>query len=92
MLQDNNFNKIKNEGEVIKKVALEKTIGFILTAFGLVAALAWNEAIKELIALLIPAGSGSIFVKFIYAVLVTLLVVVVSVYLTRLIKKDGNQV
>ena len=39
-----NLQKIKQEGAELKKEVREKTLGYILTAFGLVAGLAWNEA------------------------------------------------
>lgn len=61
------------------------------SAFGLAAALAWNETIqqtvKEFIEPRIP-GSG-LFSRFIYAALVTILGVVVTFELTRLASKWG---
>jgi len=47
------------------------------SAFGLVAALAWNETVKEAIARYISPGAG-LRSKLIYAFFVTLLAIVVS--------------
>lgn len=47
------------------------------SAFGLVAALAWNETVKEAIDRYITPGAG-LKSKLIYAFLVTLLAVIVS--------------
>ncbi len=68
--------------KVISKVH-EKAIGYILAAFGLVAGLAWNEAIKEAIQVLYPLDQDSLTAKFIYAGIMTVIVVIVSVVLLR---------
>lgn len=56
-------------------------------AFGLVAALAWNNVIKELVAVYIKpfvgAGSGIISL-LVYAVLVTFLAVAITLQLSKL--------
>lgn len=59
--------------------------------FGLVAALAWNEAIQafvsEYIDKYISAGSG-ILSRFIYALIITIIAVLVTYQLSRLNKED----
>ena len=64
------------------KKILSESLTMMSTAFGLVAALAWNEAIRALINNFFSKGQGIISL-FIYAILVTVIAVVVS---TRLIK------
>ncbi|OQX71111.1 hypothetical protein B6D52_02665 [Candidatus Parcubacteria bacterium 4484_255] len=64
----------------------EKTITLILGGFGLVAALAWNEAIKSLFEELFEK-SGTLISKFVYAILVTIIVVIVSMQLKKISKK-----
>ncbi len=54
--------------------------------FGLVAALAWNEAIKSLFENLFK-DKGSIISKFVYATIITVIVVIVSIQLQRLGRK-----
>lgn len=60
--------------------------------FGLVAALAWNEAVQAFVDHYVnkylSVGSG-IISKFIYAVLITLIAVFVTYELSKLIKEEG---
>lgn len=58
----------------------QKSITLILGGFGLVAALAWNEAIKSLFENLFK-DKGSIIGKFVYAGIVTIILIFVSTYL-----------
>jgi len=60
-----------------------QALGYIAGAFGLVAGLAWNDAVKALIDLLFPLDKSSVWIKFIYAALITILVVVVTKYMFR---------
>ncbi len=69
----------------------EKTIGYILAAFGLVAGLAWNEAIKSIIDQFFPDNANSILIKFAYAMVVTFVIVIISVYLIKLTEKSGKK-
>ncbi len=73
-----------------KRIAREFNAQFIetlstllTTAFGLVAAFAWNELVKSIISKYIAAGS-TVISQFIYAVLVTLLAVLISFQLGKL--------
>lgn len=71
--------------EVLKQMLTLSTSGF-----GLVAALAWNELIKELVTHYIKpiAGTSSGWISLlIYAVVITILAVTVTYNLTRLINK-----
>lgn len=81
----------KNETKTFKKEILEKMLTLATSGFGLVAALAWNELIKELVGQYIKplvGGASGIISLAIYAVLITVLAVVVTYNLSRLIKKD----
>jgi hypothetical protein len=60
--------------EEIKK----QTSGYMMAALGLVAGLAWNDAIKSLIEAFYPFAKYGLFAKFFYAVLITLVVVLIS--------------
>ena len=84
------FKKIKEEEKEIKKEIRERTLGYITAALGLVAALAWNEAIKASIEHFFPLSRNTLLAKFIYAVLMTLVVVIMSVYLARLFKRESK--
>ena len=72
--------------ELIKQMVTLSTSGF-----GLVAALAWNEAIqsfvKEYIDQYISVGSG-IISRFIYAIIITAFAVFITYQLTKIVKED----
>jgi len=84
----NNLEKIKTESSKISREVREKTLGFIITAFSLVAGLAWNEAIQSLINGFFTINKNSVAAKFIYAVVMTLLLVFITIYLARIFGKD----
>ncbi|MBU2564614.1 hypothetical protein KKA23_03485 [Patescibacteria group bacterium] len=65
-------------------------LGYITAALGLVAGLAWNEAIKALIEEFIPLGGSDLVAKLIYAFIVTIIIVIVSMYLVKALKKDED--
>jgi len=87
----NQFEKIKKESEEIKKEIKQKTVGYIMAAFGLVAGLAWNEAIKSLIEYIFPLSPNTLLLKFIYAILITLVLVFISAYLVKLFKTEDEE-
>ena len=82
------LSTIKNQAREVKREVREKTLGYIVAALGLVAGLAWNEAIKSFIDYLFPLSVNSLWLKFAYAALVTMVVVVASFYLTRTVKLE----
>lgn len=63
-----------------------RTLGYINTALSLVAGLAWNEAIISAIDTIFPMSKDTVFVKFIYAILVTIVIVILLKYLERVVK------
>ena len=70
----------------------ERTIGYLTASFGLIAGLAWNDAIKAGIEALFPlGGSHSVIAKFIYAVLITTAVVSISVYLLKFLEREKTE-
>ena len=66
-------------------------IGTMLTlatvAFGLLAAGAWNKAISDLFGLFLKAGSGP-WAELAYAVIVTIIAIVVMQNLAKIAEKD----
>ena len=60
----------------------------MLAAFGLVAGLAWNEAIKAFITVFFPTPGNDILAKFVYSIAVTIVIVIITVYLIRLTQKQ----
>jgi hypothetical protein len=68
---------------------LSVMISLASAAFGVVAALAWNAAITELFKLYLPAGSGIVGL-FLYAIIVTVVAVIVMVNLANTAKRLGG--
>ncbi len=85
------LDKIKTESSKISREVKEKTLGFIITAFGLVAGLAWNEAIQSLIKSFFAVDRDSVWIKFLYAIVMTIVVVIITIYLTRLFGKSEEE-
>jgi membrane protein YdbS with pleckstrin-like domain len=65
------------------KVQVLETITALMTAaFGLIAALAWNEAIKSLINDYFESGSGTVPL-LVYAVIVTIVAILAILMIAR---------
>jgi len=80
------LEKIKEESNKVRHEVREKSVSYIVGGFGLVAGLAWNDAVRSTIEHVFPNNSGnSLMLKFMYALSVTVIVVVVSIYLLRLV-------
>lgn len=81
--------QLQKARENLKETKVEvyiQTATLMNSAFALVAALAWNEAVKALIDRYIPSGSA-LYSQFIYALALTVIVVLVSMRLNRFIKR-----
>jgi len=75
-------HRLRNEVKEIKKQMLTLLIG----GLGLVAALAWNDAVRSLFTKLFPQNEALAY-KFGYAILVTAIVVFLSIRLRRLLEE-----
>jgi hypothetical protein len=78
------ISKAKENIQETKKQVFLQTATLANSAFALVAALAWNEAIKALIDKYVPAGDA-LYSKFAYAAILTVIVVLISMRLTKII-------
>lgn len=67
----------------ISKEVVDKIAALMTAAFGLVAALAWNDAIKNAITSL----GLEVYGPWLYAIVVTVLAVVVTLYIGRVASK-----
>lgn len=72
------------------KVFFRTMIRLASASLGLVAALAWNEAIKEVIKTLFGT-SESLAGLLTYAILATVVAVVVLIFLARMASKVGGE-
>ena len=82
--------KKKNKGIALYKEFITQLVTLSTSAFGLAAALAWNEAVKSLINEILPKGQG-VLPLFIYAVIVTVLAVIVMSRLMTIKEKFENE-
>jgi TRAP-type C4-dicarboxylate transport system permease small subunit len=82
-------NKLtKKEEESVHVLLMEKIVTLMTGAMGLVAALAWNDAIRKLFERVFGTqGSGDITAMFIYAAIITAAVVLVTYRLARIVEK-----
>jgi hypothetical protein len=70
----------------MKKDVIEKLAALITAAFGLVAALAWNTAIQEIFKRIFGTAS-SISAMLFYAVVVTIIAVIATVWIGKAAEK-----
>jgi|WetSurMetagenome_2_1015567.scaffolds.fasta_scaffold61927_5 hypothetical protein len=77
-------DKIISETTVARQEIKKRTISYITASFGLIAGLAWNDAIKGLIDFLFPQSSDGLAAKFLYALLLTAAAALLLYYLERI--------
>lgn len=70
-------------------MVLQSMIALASAALGLVAALAWNDAIKETIKLLM-SDDESLTSKYTYAIMATAIAVIVVLVLARIASRVGG--
>ncbi len=68
---------------------LQTMIALASAAFGVVAALAWNSAITALVKQIFGTG-GQIVSLFIYAIIITIVAVIVMVNLGKMAERTGE--
>lgn len=82
--------KTKKEEVSLRLQILKQMVLLSTSGFGLVAALAWNNVIKEFVDKYInkwiPDG-GSLLSLFVYAIIVTVIAVIVTMNLTKAIER-----
>ena len=75
----------------VGKEVIKTVITLVTTEFGLVAGLAWNDAIQALIGQFFEAGSA-LTGQIIYAVIVTVIAVIVTILLARMAGNMGVEI
>jgi len=73
-----------NEQQELKDEIRSRIGAYIAGGFGLVAGLAWNDAIRSSIEFLFPLDRNTLLAKFIYAFLMTMVLVIISTYVIRI--------
>ena len=74
----------------LKQEILDKFGVLVTTAFGLVAALAWNDAIKTIFKEIFGEQS-TVVPMLIYAIMVTVIAVILIVIVARAVAKAKNE-
>ena len=70
----------------MRNEVIEKLAALVTVAFGLVAALAWNSAIQAIFARFFGTAQ-TMFANIIYAVLVTVIAVIATIWIGRVAEK-----
>jgi len=84
------FRRLTGEAKNLQKEAFKQLLTLSTSAFGLVAALAWNEFITEFVETYIRpivGASSKLISSLIYAVIITLFAVLVTYNLTKIVKR-----
>ena len=74
----------------MRKDVIEKLAALITAAFGLVAALAWNEAIQEIFRIFFGEEEG-LWAMITYAVIVTIIAVAVTIWIARVSSRASTE-
>lgn len=87
-------NRIRKKVSGLGREVTAQVLNLMTSSFGLVAALAWNDAVQSAFKEYLPTSSD-IPAKFIYAILISVLIVFVTMNLTKLAnaakgKKEGE--
>jgi uncharacterized membrane protein len=89
--QKKSTNRLKEEAKLIEQETKKQLLTYIVSALGLIAGLAWNEAIKTIIERIYPLERNDILAKLIYAVVVTIFVIFVGIILNSLLKNKERK-
>jgi uncharacterized membrane protein len=88
---NNLAQKIKKEKLSLQKEFRQKLTNYLLAAFGLIAGLAWNDAVKSLIEQIFPFQRYTLIAKFLYALFLTLILVIIGFYFNRIFEREDNE-
>ena len=92
-MPSNSRKKETKKGKKLHKELIKQMLTLATSGFGLVAALAWNSLIQELVnsyvKKFLPANSGIISL-FLYALVVTILAVFITYQLSKILDKVSD--
>jgi len=75
----------------MKNEIQKSAVGYISGALGLVAGLAWNDAITTAINALFPISKDAVWMKFGYAIGITILVVLAVMHLSKILSPKEDK-
>lgn len=79
---------LKQKIRVLEKEVVGRTLGYIVGAFGLVAALAWNDLVQQAFTVFFPTQQETVLAKLFYAIAATLIALVIILLFSRWAKKS----
>ena len=80
----------EEEKSTLKTEVLDKIAALVTAAFGLVAALAWNDAIKTIFKEIF-GDESTIGPMLLYAVIVTIIAVILTIIVARAVSNAKNK-
>ncbi len=83
--------KIQEKIKEARKDVWRRVLTYIAAGLGIVIGLAWNDAITALVKKLFPEGNASIIAKFIYALLLTIIVGIILYYIDKNLNKPKEE-
>lgn len=81
------MNAVEKEERSLRREVRAQVVGYIVAALGVIAGLAWNDAVKSVIEHFYPLSENTIWAKIIYAVVLSTGVGIVSFNLVKWTKK-----
>ena len=81
----------QKEKKSLRLEVLEQVVTLATSGFGLVAALAWNEAIKAFFTQFFPEPGNNLIALLVYALFITILVVFITTKLGRVLNLAKKQ-
>ena len=91
MVDVNNMaDEEKEEKTTLKTEVLDKISALVTAAFGLVAALAWNDAIKTIFKEIF-GDESTIGPMLLYAIIVTIIAVILTIIVARAVANAKNK-
>lgn len=86
-----NPHRLYEEGEMMTQRILEKIITLFTAAVGVVAALAWDDAVKSVFQRCYPFPGRGLEAKFAYAIIVTMVAVLLTSILAKLLSMEEEK-
>jgi len=78
--------KIRKLRAELTREVRRRVAGYIAAAFGVITALAWNDAIASLIDYVFPIDRGSVYAKLSYALIMTAVLVVMTLLAVKYVQ------